>query len=140
MHVRGATFDMGVASCFCSVTYLLVSAVKKHSPNGYFSAEVTGKEIQSPFRVEATTDPRGPSSHPTDPHQPPGTAHPAAHPQQEGAPQHNQGQLAGPSRKRPKSASPAPALAASQVCSYRTNLLSCLKFCLSRPAAQSCID
>ncbi|KAL0049504.1 hypothetical protein WJX82_003747 [Trebouxia sp. C0006] len=76
--------------------------------------EVTGKEIQSPFRVEATIDPRAPSSYPADPHQPPGTAHPAARPQQEGAPQNTQGQPAGPSRKRPKSTSPAPGLAASQ--------------------------
>ncbi|DBA90183.1 TPA: hypothetical protein ACH3X1_003489 [Trebouxia sp. C0004] len=76
--------------------------------------EVTGKEIQSPFRVEATIEPRAPSSYPAEPHRPPGTAHPAAQPQQEGAPQRTQGQPAGPSRKRIKSASPAPALAASQ--------------------------
>lgn len=98
-----------------------ISREQMHSLNRHFSAEVTGKEIQSPFRVEATMDPTAPSSHPADPHQPPSTAHPAAQTQQGGPPQHIQGQPAGPSRKRPKSASPAPALAASQVCSHRTN-------------------
>ncbi|KAL0042600.1 hypothetical protein WJX79_004833 [Trebouxia sp. C0005] len=76
--------------------------------------EVTGKEIQSPFRVEATVDPRAPCQYPADPHQPPGSAHPPAQSQQEGLPPHTRGQPAGPSRKRPKSASPAPGLAASQ--------------------------
>lgn len=135
MHVRGATFDMGVASCFCSETCLLVCAVNKHSPSGYFFAEVTGKEIQSPFRVEATVDPRAPCQYPADPHQPPGSAHPPAQSQQEGLPPHTRGQPAGPSRKRPKSASPAPGLAASQVCSHSTNLLSCLQLCLSKPSS-----
>lgn len=72
-------------------------------------AEVTGKEIQSCLRQEAAASFRAPSPYPSaDPHM---EGQPHGHADHHMLPQEAQALAAGPSKKRPKSTSPAPASA-----------------------------